>query len=1435
MRVLGMLPGALAAPTRLFISDPEPGHQGAVMPARPRARKRRWRGLSAGLLLVIVLGSPAISGDAAADPITALNGSGTASDPYQVANPADLHAAVAAINADTSDTGAAAADYVVTSDIDYQGETFPGINYFTGTFDGRGHTIANLTYGVGSGGPTISGTTYDNTLAFFHVLDKGAVVKNLSLNRVSAVADSSMRAGAAGLAYLVCGGTVTDNSVVHSTIWAEGDGTYRGYAAGLAALVWGRSCAGAAGSGNVSVTDNMVLDTNVDASQTGSAPNGVQASGLVTYLLPPATVADNLVQSVDVGLNGHAPASAWNTAGVVAYPVAAGSAVSKIDNNVVNGLSITYTTAGTTAGQAGAILGGATRYPDAFELTGNLSANLTFSGTPDSNTAGQDGTAATTDPSGHPSLPDLTSQATYRGIGWDFSTPIWAWDATGHRPTLAGVPTLPGVRPPLPRPQLVSSTPAAGETLTHPVAFIVTFDIQAAREWAYYLDGNPIELHDTIGAGLKAGDHTITISATGLDGKPLSWSIPFKSTAIPDLQRVGVQPDGRILTNTNQFLSPYGQRITFPSWSVGQAISPDGSKIAVQTGGYAETAGSSLNIVDAATGKILQAVKTPNRGIARPLYSPDGKDLYAATSTVFAARAGTTSIVKYAIGPDGMISNPTAPTTIALGQLEFPYGMAISADGSKLYTILNGSNSLGVIDTATDQVVDRVRVGQIPQDVAIVGHEAFVTNRGGRVPTDKDTTNLSGTGAAVGAPGLQTPVVADQATGATATGTVSVVDLGTNTVTDTIKVGLQPATVAVHNGELFVTNTNSDTISIIDASTHRVAQTFNVNPLPGSKIGAAPNSVTFTDDRHLLVSVGRDNAIAEFAYDGPHSPVRYMGLIPTDWYPNQINYDAKTGKVIVSNQHGTGDPLRAPKVFAQQGSTSMFDPPSDVKLSSLTHQVFENNGWTDLPASDHADGNQGSLTNGQSPAIPTGLGKPSAIEHVILIIKENEPYDAIFGDLGRGNGDPTKTLYGAASTPNHRGIANTFGLFDNFYDSSQVTGDGHSWMAEANNNDYVEQNLAAGDARGAPQSAGDAMAYQTNGFLWSAAMKAGKTVATYGEYAAKTTGTLGTWQQYYADSQIMEGKATGDLPVSPKQAQATTEWPALNQTLNPDYPALNQGVPEQYRVDTWEKDFKKAEQTGDMPNLTIMTMGNDHTGGPPTAQAQVADNDLAVGRVVDDVSHSRFWKNSLIMTVEDDTQNATDHVDPHRGPLLIASPYAKRGVVNSTYYSQINVVKTIEQILGTQPLNQMDRAATPMYDAFTDKPNFTPYNAITPETPLTQGVTGLIPLPPSAKTAAHPKEVAALKVTAGPPAPTPPADEKAVAAKWNTWYKRVAEPALTGPKAKIDLVNPPLLDRFDWYQTKGWRTPYPGDSRILAPDEVPGRDAVIPFDQLGFR
>jgi YVTN family beta-propeller protein len=880
---------------------------------------------------------------------------------------------------------------------------------------------------------------------------------------------------------------------------------------------------------------------------------------------------------------------------------------------------------------------------------------------------------------------------------------------------------------------------------------------------------------------------------------------------------VGTQADGRILLADNQWIDPYGKRTTFAAMSVGTAISPDGTKVAVQTGGPHGT--RSLDIVDAATGNVLQSFG--GAGVAAPVYSPDGTALYAGHSTASSGSSGTGSIVKYAVGSDGLITNPTSPQTISLATKELPYGLATSSDGTKLYSVLNGTNQLAVIDSTTSRVVARIPVGNTPQAVAIVGNEAFVSNRGGRPAVAGDTTNSS----------YGTPIVSDPVTGASTTGTISVVNLDTNTVTATLNVGLQPTSLTVHDGSVFVTNTNSDTVSIIDAASHKVTQTFNVEPLPGSTVGASPNSVAFPDSTHLLVSVGRDNAIAEFGYNGATSPVHYEGLIPTDGYPNQVQYDAKVHRVIVSNQEGVstdGAPTTAPV----KGTLTSFALPSNAKLGTLTRQVFTNNAWNQLPGNGHAQASDTANGSGKNlPAIPTKLGQPSAIKHVFLIIKENRTYDQLLGDIGKGNSDPADTNYGAQVTPNEHSLANTFGLFDNFYDSGMLSADGHNWLLQGDNNDYLAQDAATNWGRSYPYPGGDALAYQRDGFLWNTVEAAGGTAKNYGEFESHTSGTEGSWQQYYADSQILEGKATGPLPVPVDQRQFFSDVPSLNLISNPDYAHFDTNVPDQFRTDIWEQDFRQAEQTGVLPSLTTMTLGDDHTGGAPTSAAQVADNDLAVGRIVSDISHSQFWKDSAIVVLEDDTQAGSDHVDGHRGPLWIASPYAKRGVVDSDYFSQINVVKTIEQILGAQPMNQMDRAAVPMFSAFTNKPNFAPYETLPNQIPLTQGVTGLIPVTPTAKTAADPAAAAALTATSGPPAPVVPTAEKSVAAAWASWYKTEAQPKLSGTNAAPDSVNPAQLNRYDWYTSTGWAKPYPGDHQILPPDQVPGRN--LPSDFLG--
>jgi YVTN family beta-propeller protein len=890
--------------------------------------------------------------------------------------------------------------------------------------------------------------------------------------------------------------------------------------------------------------------------------------------------------------------------------------------------------------------------------------------------------------------------------------------------------------------------------------------------------------------------------------------------------QVGTQTDGKVLLPDNQWITPYGTRTELTAQSIGTGISPDGTKFAVQAGGD-DSGAAHIQILDASTDAVLQTFG--GQGVAAPVYSPDGTALYAATLN---------SVLKYTVGSNGLVTNPTDPTVISLPSGSFPYGLAISSDGSTLYAALNGTNKLGVINTSTGTLTDSIAVGNAPQAIAVVGNQLFVSNRGGRPAKAGDTTDDSN----------GTPIVTNPSTAVPVSGTVSVVNASTDAVTNTINVGTEPTNITNHDGYLFVTNTNSDSVSIIDAATQKVVQTFNVNPLPGTKTGAYPNDVTFISPTQLLVSVKSDNAIAEFGYSGPKTPVRYEGLIPTDWFPNEVTYDAKVGKVIVSNQQGVGTDGYE-QTYKVLGTLTSFTPPSNLQLGALTKDVFTDNAWNNLQplkAKTTSSNKQGNL-----PAIPTQLGQPSAIKHVFLIIKENRTYDQVLGDLGKGNGDSADTSYGEAVTPNEHALADDFTDFDNFYDSGMLSADGHNWMMQADPNDYLLQDSASDWARSYPAGGGDPLSYQQDGFLWNTVEAAGKTVKNYGEFDTRSSGSLGTWQQYYEDAENLENQASGTLPVAENQYLDWPDIPSLAKVTNEQYPEFNLDVPDQYRADVWLQDFDQQLKTNTVPGLTIMWVPNDHTGGIVTGDASVADNDLAVGRIVDAVSHSKVWGSSAVFTLEDDSQAGDDHVDGHRAPLWIASPYAKRGVVNDTYYSQINVVKTIEQILGAKPMNQMDEAAVPMYDAFTNTPDDTPYAAVLNQTPLTQGLSGsqlptgsftdpttttVAPDPtPSASTtpttagtnAADARANSAANVDgtdAVPSTANVPAAEKTVAAQWAAWYAKFAEPLLTGSKALADSANPEQLNRYNWYTAKGWATPYPGDAKILAPDQVPGRN-----------
>jgi YVTN family beta-propeller protein len=899
-------------------------------------------------------------------------------------------------------------------------------------------------------------------------------------------------------------------------------------------------------------------------------------------------------------------------------------------------------------------------------------------------------------------------------------------------------------------------------------------------------------------------------------------------------EQVGQAYANGILLPTNQWIKPIGSRLLVDNGRLpSSAISPNGEFLAALS--WNDFSGF-LTIINLQTGKIVQQVDPPS-GTATmgdgtvaadgPLWSADGKTLWVPQ---------TADLLKFSVASDGTVGTPVniplAEETVNLttgdtSTPDLPSGMTLSPDGTKLYVALNGVNELGVINTATNQLVKVIRTGNAPRQVVLVGNHAFVSNEGGRRATTHDFTNISD----------GTAIVASKVTGGATTGTVTEVNLTTGKAIRQINVGLEPtAEYLAPDGTLMVANSNDDTISLIDTALGTVVQTINVNPLPGSTVGSYPNAITMPNANTILVSIGRDNALAVYGYNGATQPVQYEGLLPTDFYPVNAAYDRAIGKIVVTNDKGIGargpastinkGPGTSPapssvtghNTYDDTGTITEFTMPSTAALGSYTHQVFVDNGWEHLLASKP-------LTDCHAPmsAVPVRLGCASPIKHVFLIIRENRTYDQEFGDIGKGNSDAALAQFGEKITPNAHKLSNTFGLFDNFYDEGTLSADGHNWLVQADANDYIEKEFGA-FYRSYPAQGGDALAYQRDGFIWNAAEAAGLTVKAYGEYNnfMKELSPAPSWAEYYQDSQIMEGKATGPLPVPESSVYTYADIPSLNAIDDHLYPPFNLGIPDQYRTDVWDQSFAQSVKTGKLANLNLIWMPDDHTAGvgtgDPNPVAEVADNDLAVGRIIDTISHSRFWKSSAIFVVEDDTQNGTDHVDGHRGPLLVASPYAKRGIVDDSYYTQLNVVRTIEQILGFAPMNQEDRAAYPMFDAFTNRPDFAPYSVVPNQISLTYGLT-----PAAGSTKGAPNLVPASPAQLGIPRA-----EWAVYEQWEVWSHAGR---FNGPGAIQDFANPAQLNRLDWYSSHDWKVPYPGDKTILGPNQVPGHN--LPADYLG--
>ncbi|MEV5176807.1 bifunctional YncE family protein/alkaline phosphatase family protein [Streptomyces flaveolus] len=872
-------------------------------------------------------------------------------------------------------------------------------------------------------------------------------------------------------------------------------------------------------------------------------------------------------------------------------------------------------------------------------------------------------------------------------------------------------------------------------------------------------------------------------------------------TAVAETRQFGTEQVGQVtdkgqVVSADQYIAPYGDRLVIDDGKImSSTVSPDGSHLAASvTDGDA-----SLVIVDLATGRIKQRVGTNAADDLRissnavgqegPTYSPDGKQLWLGQLDGY---------TKFTVNADGTLANPVTVKIPADGSKQALVAAAVfSADGSTVYAAVNGQNRVVAIDAATGTVKQNWTVGNAPRGMARVGDKLYVSNEGGRPAKAGDSTLNS----------YGTQVPADPKTGATTTGTVSVINLADpSAAVGTIDVGLHPTAVYAQRGAVFVTNTADNNVSVINTAKDKVVQTIATQPWPEASVGYEPDAVTLTDDGHLLVTLGRANAVAVYRYTSPQEPVSYVGLLPTDYFPAEITTVGK--KVVVSNTRGIDARRPAGAGHGTHDTTSsltQFTLPSDRVIRSQTDKVFQQNGWT---------GDSVRLAKGNSHAkprpVPTRIGDPSTIKHVFLIVKENRTYDQVFGDIAKGNGDPSLAQFGENVTPNQHALAEQFGLYDNTYDIGTNSAEGHNWLMQADNPEYTES--SAGEYKRSYDTEDDALGHQKTGFLWSGAQAAGKSVRNFGEFQQFLTKPSGaSWQNLYCDAKNMD--ATGQATAYP--LNSSSPIPSLNSVSVPGFPKFDTSVPDMYRYEIWKQDFEKNGPA----NLNMFWLSSDHTGGPASPAAQVADNDLATGKIIDKISHSKYWKDSAIFVVEDDSQAGLDHVDGHRAPVQIISPWAQRGTVDSHYYSQITMIRTIEQILGIHPMNQKDSAATPMRGAFTKRPDYTPFTALPNRTSLTDGVK----TPPSCGVdtpAAQDAKAAAV------PSAKVPADKKSLAAAWDAWKSKQH---LTGPHAIPDYANPAQMNHVTWYETFNWTRPYPGEKKIYAPNDVPG--AFIPSEE----
>ena len=838
------------------------------------------------------------------------------------------------------------------------------------------------------------------------------------------------------------------------------------------------------------------------------------------------------------------------------------------------------------------------------------------------------------------------------------------------------------------------------------------------------------------------------LTACNVNENARQQGITFEDTldVFDPLSHVGPREDGTHIVATSQIINPVGVSVTFPGRPTDLALDHGEKILAVKNN-------NSIVFIEVSSQAIRQTLKLPGGGntFTGLVWSSDDKKIWTTDTRGFLRSAVQGGEGTFDWKDEIALSGPPEEENTK----SYPGGFYIDEEKGLAWVTLSRNNTVGIVNLTEGTLEEEIPVGIAPYTIVIHQNKAYVTNWGGRVPVEGDKTG----------PSSESQVVVDPKTGIASTGSVSVIDRETRKNIAEIPVHLHPGGMVLSpdGNRLYVANANSDLITVIDTRTDKEIKSFSSKPMEVLPFGSAPNALSIDPaGQTLYVANGGNNSLAVIDLKTD----QVTGLIPTGWYPGSVIMNREGSKLFVANIKGIGGRNEEGhdggyNSHDHMGSISIIPVPDPETLTKYTTQAAAN---MRLPKMGSTL-NMGPLEEKIVP-VPTRPGEKSVFKHVLYIIKENRTYDQIFGDMAQGNGDSSICQFGRVVTPNHHALAEQFVLLDNTYCNGVLSADGHQWAMEGYVTDYLEKSFG-GFVRSYPYDGDDALAYASSGFIWDKVLEAGLTFRNYGEFVqAEITPNSATWTDIY--NQYKNG--TNEITI-----KSTTQLHTLEPYLCPTFVGFPGKVQDVYRAREFIRELHKFEESGKMPNFMLMLLPNDHTVGTregfPTPRATVADNDLAMGQIVEAVSHSKFWKETAIFVIQDDPQAGLDHVDGRRTVAFSISPYTKRGEVISTHYNQNSVLRTIELIFGLTPMSQFDLIAEPMTDCFTDQPDFTPYSVLPNQIPLDE-------MNPSL-TALKGKQL------------------------------HFAKKSMEMPLDDIDEADEDLLNRIIWHSVKGYNTPYP--------------------------